>query len=84
MPLNSLKFAIAATLTTAIVWIICSVFVLSLPNISMMFTGDMMHMDTQEMMWTLTLAGFIKGLLLWSASVGITAWIFAVIYNYLQ
>lgn len=81
MKLHSLKFAFAATLTTAIIWIICSLLVFSLPQMTMMFSGDMIHMDTQEMMWSLTLPGFIKGMILWSVCVGISAWIFAAIYN---
>lgn len=81
MKLRSVKFAIAATVTTAIIWIICSVLVFSLPQMTMMLSGDMMHMNTQDMMWSLTLPGFVKGMILWSVSVGISAWIFAVIYN---
>ena len=84
MKLNSLKFAIAAMLTTAIIWVICSVLVYSFPQITMMYSGDMMHMDTQQMMWSLTLTGFTRGLIVWSVCVGISAWIFASIYNYLQ
>lgn len=81
MKLHACNFAISASLTSAIVWVVCSVLVLYLPQVTMMLSGDMMHMDTQEMMWSLTLSGFIKGLILWSVTVGVSAWIFAVIYN---
>ena len=81
MKLHACNFAISASLTSAIVWVICSLLVLYLPQVTMMLSGDMMHMDTQEMMWSLTLSGFIKGLILWSVTVGVSAWIFAVIYN---
>lgn len=81
MELHSFKFALAAGLTTAIIWLICSFLVFSMPQMTMMLSGDMMHMNTQEMMWTLTLSGFIKGLIIWSLSVGVSAWIFAAIYN---
>ena len=84
MKLNSAKFALAATLTTAIIWIICSLLVFLLPQATIMASGDMIHMDIQDMMWSLTLSGFIKGLILWSLSVGLSAWIFAVIYNRFQ
>lgn len=84
MKLNSAKFALAATLTTAIIWIICSLLVFLLPQATIMASSDMIHMDIQDMMWSLTLSGFIKGLILWSLSVGLSAWIFAVIYNRLQ
>ncbi len=81
MKLNSLNFAFAASLTTAIIWIICSLLVFSLPQMTMMMSGDMIHMDTQNMMWSLTLSGFFTGLIVWSVTFGVTAWIFAVIYN---
>lgn len=81
MKFHTCNFAIAAALTSAIIWIICSLLVLSLPQMTMMLSGDMMHMNTQDMMWTLTLTGFIKGLVLWSITIGLSAWIFAVLYN---
>lgn len=84
MKLNSAKFALAAILTTAIIWIICSLLVFLLPQATIMASGDMIHMDIQNMMWSLTLSGVIKGLILWSLSVGLSAWIFAVIYNRFQ
>lgn len=84
MKLNSAKFALAATLTTAIIWVICSLLVFLLPQATIMASGDMIHMDIQDMMWSLTLSGFIKGLIFWSLSVGLSAWIFAVIYNRLD
>ena len=84
MKFNSVKFALAATLTTAVIWVICSLLVFLLPQATIMASGDMIHMDIQDMMWSLTLSGFIKGLILWSLSVGLSAWIFAVIYNRLD
>ncbi|KKN30296.1 hypothetical protein LCGC14_0835490 [marine sediment metagenome] len=84
MKLNSANFALAASLTTAIVWVACSFLVVMLPQATMIASGDMIHMDIQNMMWSLTLSGFIKGLILWSLSVGLSAWIFAVIYNRFQ
>jgi hypothetical protein len=84
MKFNSVKFALAATLTTAVIWVICSLLVFLLPQATIMASSDMIHMDIQDMMWSLTLSGFIKGLILWSLSVGLSAWIFAVIYNRFQ
>jgi hypothetical protein len=84
MKFNSVKFALAATLTTAVIWVICSLLVFLLPQATIMASSDMIHMDIQDMMWSLTLSGFIKGLILWSLSVGLSAWIFAVIYNRLD
>jgi len=81
MQLHTVKFALAAILTSAILWIVCSLLVFSLPQLTMMYSGDMMHMNTQEMMWSLTLPGFVKGLILWSVCAGASAWIFAAIYN---
>ena len=84
MKFNSVKFALAATLTTAVIWVICSLLVFLLPQATIMASSDMIHMDIQDMMWSVTLSGFIKGLILWSLSVGLSAWIFAVIYHRLD
>lgn len=81
MTLSSSKFALAAILTTAIVWVICSLLVFLFPLGTMMASGNMLHMNTQEMMWLLTWSGFITGLIVWSLSVGLSAWVFALIYN---
>lgn len=84
MKFHSSKFAIAASLTSAIVWVVCSLLVLLMPEMMMMASGDMVHLNTQSVMWVLTLTGFLKGLVLWSLSVGASAWIFAKIYNRLN
>ena len=81
MKLHSLNFGVAAALTAAIIWLLCSLFVFSAPQFTMMLSGNMIHMDTTHMMWTMTFAGFWYGLILWSFTFGITAWLFAVIYN---
>ncbi len=81
MKLHTVKFTIAAIVTTAIIWSVCSLLVFSLPQLTMMYSGDMMHMNTQELMWSLTFAGFIRGLVIWSVFAGVGAWIFVAIYN---
>lgn len=81
MKLHTIKFTIAAMLATAIIWSVCSLLVYSLPQLTMMYSGDMMHMNTQEMMWSLTPSGFMRGLVIWSVCAGVSAWIFAAIYN---
>lgn len=81
MKLHSFKVAIAAALTTAIIWIICSFLVFSMPQLTMMLSGDMFHINTQAMTWSLTISGFIKGLISWSLSVGLSAWLFVILYN---
>ncbi|WP_413466526.1 DUF5676 family membrane protein [Methylophaga sp.] len=65
MKLHSFKFVIAAGLTTTIIWLICSFLVFSMPQMTLMISGDMIHINTQEMMWSLALSGFIKGLIIW-------------------
>jgi|MGYP000681036941 hypothetical protein len=65
MKLHSFKFVIAAGLTTTIIWLICSFLVFSMPQMTLMISGDMIHINTQEMMWSLALSGFIQGLIIW-------------------
>ena len=65
MKLHSFKFVIAAGLTTTIIWLICSFLVFSMPQMTLMISGDMIHINTQEMMWSFALSGFIEGLIIW-------------------
>lgn len=83
MKINALNIALASAITTAIVWIICSLLVWSMPGAMMNLSGNMMHMELGKVGWMLSPVGVIWGLFGWSLSVGIFAWILATIYNLL-
>tara|TARA_R110002074_G_scaffold176806_1_gene340287 strand:+ start:3312 stop:3467 length:156 start_codon:yes stop_codon:yes gene_type:complete len=47
-------------------------------------SGEMVHMQLNEMGWHLTLAGVVIGLVAWFVVAGIAGWLLAAIYNRLQ
>ena len=81
MRLEANKLALAASFATAIIWLICSLIVVLIPEMSMNVSGYMMHSDFSAMQWQMNFSGFLVGLILWSAVAGIAAWLIAAIYN---
>ena len=81
MKLNANALAIAAATTTAVLWILCSLIVVLLPEMSMNMSGYMMHTDFADMQWSMNVTGFIVGLIVWSLFVGVAAWLLSVFYN---
>ncbi len=83
MKINSLNLALASAITTAIVWLICSLLVWMMPGSMMNTTGNMVHMDMSKFGWMLSPLGFFWGLIVWSLFAGIFAWLLATVYNFL-
>ncbi len=81
MKLNANAFAIAAAITTALLWLVCSLIVVLMPGMSMSMSGYMMHTDFSGMQWSMNITGFILGLVVWSFIASLTAWLIAVFYN---
>lgn len=84
MKINSLTFGLAAAITTAITWIICSLLVWTIPGPMMDTTGHMVHMDMRTFGWMLSPIGFFWGLIVWSVFAGVFGWILATMYNVLN
>lgn len=83
MKINPLNFALASAITTAVVWIICSLLVWTMPGAMMNTTGYLVHMDMSKFGWMLSPIGVLWGLVVWSLFAGIFAWLLATIYNLL-
>jgi len=81
MKLDALKFGYAAGITAGIVWVVCSVLVLSLPSMTMDMGGGMTHMDPSQMAWSMTPSGLLLGLVAWSIVAAAFGWLVAAIYN---
>ena len=81
MKLDPIKFGVAAACAVAIIWIFCSLLVISLPGMSMNMGGYMMHADFSGMAWQMGMTGFLAGLILWTVTAGVFAWLLATIYN---
>jgi len=84
MTLNALKFGMASAITAAILWLACSLLVMLIPAMMLSVSGEMVHMQLNEMGWHLTFTGVVVGLVAWSVSAGIAGWLLAAIYNRLQ
>lgn len=83
MKIDSLKFGVAAAITAAIVWIICSLLIWMIPGAMMNMTTNLFHMEMGKSGFVLTPVGVIWGLVGWSLFTGIFAWLSATIYNQL-
>ena len=83
MKIDSTKFALAAAITAAVFWVICSLFVWMVPAGMMNMTTNMMHTEIGMGNWTLSPMGVVWGLVAWSLFAGIFAWLLATIYNLL-
>ncbi len=81
MKLDTVKIAYATAIAFAVIWLICSLLVLSLPSIMLGMSGHMVHGDFSSMEWHMSGLGFIYGLFAWSITAGIVAALIAYIYN---
>ena len=81
MKLNIRAFAIAHTITAAILFGVCSFFVGFLPETSVSFTRYALHADLSGIMRPFSVSGFIVGLLVVSIGWGLFSLIMASIYN---
>jgi hypothetical protein len=85
MKLDAIKLGKSCAAAFAIIWVICSVFVMVMPMGMMHMTGYMMHSDAANinagMGWSMGLGGLIIGLIAWSLVAGFSGWLIAVLYN---
>lgn len=81
MKLNVRAFAIAHTVTAAILFGVCSFFVGFLPETTAGFTRYAFHADLSGIMRPFSVSGFIVGLLVVSIGWGLFSLIIASIYN---
>ena len=84
MRLDVRATALAVGIGTAIVWVICNVLVALAPGVSMTIMADMFHTDASKIDWSLTWAGFLLGLVGWSLTAALLAWLSAALYNRLS
>ena len=84
MKIDASRLALALGGTTAVLWILCSILVVLFPGSMMSMTGSMLHADTQSFGWSLTLAGFLMGLVCWTVWAMAVGWLIGEIYNRFQ
>lgn len=84
MTINAFKFGMASAITAGVLWLICSALVMLMPAMMLSMSGNMLHMQLNEMGWHLSLIGVVQGLVAWIITAGIAGWLLATIYNRLQ
>lgn len=83
MKLKSVRFACACAMAFAAMWIVCSALVWISPSSMSEVSSHMLHLDTGYFSFTLTLAGFMEGLISWSLLAAVSGLLTAEFYNLL-
>ncbi len=84
MKLNTKKFSLAAGLTMAIIYIICTIFVVLFPEAATKILGWMVHMTLGDEIvrgQAITFGGFFVSLIQFVFYASLSAWIFSSLYN---
>ncbi|MDA1324016.1 MAG: DUF5676 family membrane protein [Proteobacteria bacterium] len=81
MKIDAGKLGLATAIIFALIWVICSVLVVSIPGAMMQVSGHMLHADLSGLGWSMHWGGFFFGLVLWSALAGLIVWAVAGLYN---
>ncbi len=84
MKINAMKFGLASSISASILWLICSLFVAIMPGMMMSMSGDMVHMQLNDMGWHLSVFGIAVGMLGWFLMAGAMGGLLASIYNRLD
>ncbi|MEK9173114.1 MAG: DUF5676 family membrane protein [Patescibacteria group bacterium] len=84
MKLNTKKFSLAAAVTMAIIYTICTAFVAAFPEFSTKILGWLIHLTNIDELargQNITLVGFVVSLVQLVFYSYISAWIFSSLYN---
>ena len=81
MTIDTGKFALAAGISAALLWLVCSILVWVAPGMMMSMTGHMLHADLGAVTWHMSLRGVIAGLAIWIGVASILGALIAGIYN---
>ena len=81
MRIDASKLGLATAIVFAIVWIVCSLFVVIVPGAMMSISGHMLHGDLGGLNWTMHWTGFFVGLAAWTILLGVIVWAMAAVYN---
>ena len=80
MELNAKAFTFGAVAAFGIAYIVCTLFVLFLPDLTTQLAGWLMHSTSVEIA-EITLIGFLAGLIQVIIYTGLTSWFFVFLYN---
>lgn len=81
MKINENAFAIACASAFGIVWVVCSLIVIAMPDMMSNMSSNMVHADGAGMGLHMSFWGVLIGGLLWIVFAGVVGWLIAKIYN---
>jgi 2TM family of unknown function (DUF5676) len=81
MKIDSRALGLAFAVTATLIWVICSLLVVAMPNEMMSMSGSMFHADFANAMWTMTIVGFVVGLVIWTTTAFAIGWLVGAFYN---
>ena len=64
MSANNLRLSLSVALSVGIVWLVCSLFVWAMPDLTNEFASFMMHMEINKL-WRIDIVGVVIGGFLW-------------------
>lgn len=82
MTLDAKRFALAAAIVTASLWLVCSAAVsMASGRLSTTVALSMMHAQRGEFAWHFSWGGVLIGLVAWTIWAAAAAWLLAWTYN---
>ena len=75
MKINASKLGLAAAIGFGVVWVACSLLVISFPGASMTVMESMMHADSLGFNWNTDFSRLVSGFVSWSLFAGLSGWI---------
>ena len=82
--LNVRSLFLATTIITGIAYLVCVLFLIVTPQITMAFFSYVLHANLTGIIRSVTWGSFIVGLLVWSVGIGLYAAFVAHLYNKLS
>lgn len=81
MKIRENVFAFACAASFSFVWVVSSLFIITMPDMMSPMAGNIMFSDWQGMIWNVPLLGVVIGGALWALFAGVLGWLIASIYN---
>jgi hypothetical protein len=81
MKLDAKNFGNAGALVIGISWIVCFLFVIIFPELSLKIYGSALHLTMTDITLDLSIKSFVIGLICWVTSAWIALWLMAITYN---
>ena len=84
MNISPNKFAFASAAAISTVWILCSLLVQLFPEMMLILTGHMLHIDMRAIGWQMSPISAVIGLVAWAILAAFIGWLLAMAYKMLN